>query len=284
MNGLARRLWAAVEPLHALSYFAPETADAAREVGLRGWWMGYFAGRLAPAGPVGAATGQALCFVFAPTRVGRALPDAWGYASPEQVLRTRLEATGAALARALPDDFPPEELRALTELLERAADAYDVEDRPLATAWARVPRPGTRAWPERLWLAATVLREHRGDGHIRAAAEHGLTGLDAGVTHAATGLVPAALLRTTRGWTEEEWATAADTLAARGLLTADGRLTPSGESLRTALEARTDALAAPPDPELAERIITRATPLARHLFETAALPTPNPMGLPRPLP
>ena len=49
----ARRLWAAVEPLHAVVYFAPETAAAAKEVGLRGYWMGYFAGRLAPLGSIG---------------------------------------------------------------------------------------------------------------------------------------------------------------------------------------------------------------------------------------
>ncbi|GAA2074966.1 hypothetical protein GCM10009801_29310 [Streptomyces albiaxialis] len=254
--------------------------------------MGYFAGRLAPAGAVDAATGQALCFVFAPGRVGRALPDAWEYAPPERVLRTRLDAVGTALARALPDGLPPEELSALTSLLERAADACDVEDRPLAAAWAGVPRPASPAAPlaaspvasptERLWLAATVLREHRGDGHLRAAAEHGLTGLDAGVTHAATGRVPHDLLRTTRGWTEEEWDTAAEALVARGLLTPDGLLTASGEALRAAVEARTDELAAPSDTALAEEIVARATPLARHLFDTAAIPDPNPMGVPRP--
>ena len=30
----ARRLWAAVEPLHAVVYFAPETAAAAKAAGL----------------------------------------------------------------------------------------------------------------------------------------------------------------------------------------------------------------------------------------------------------
>ncbi|NUU24879.1 MAG: hypothetical protein HOV68_25740, partial [Streptomycetaceae bacterium] len=44
-NHPARRLWAGVEPIHALVYFAPEVADAAKDLGLRGWWMGYFAGR-----------------------------------------------------------------------------------------------------------------------------------------------------------------------------------------------------------------------------------------------
>ncbi|WP_428839468.1 helix-turn-helix domain-containing protein, partial [Amycolatopsis pretoriensis] len=62
----ARRLWAAVEPLHAVVYFAPETAAAAKEAGLRGYWMGYFAGRLAPLGPVGPVPATAVLFGFAP--------------------------------------------------------------------------------------------------------------------------------------------------------------------------------------------------------------------------
>jgi hypothetical protein len=47
---LARRFWEAIEPIHAVVYFASEPATAAREVGLRGFWMGYFAGRVAPLG------------------------------------------------------------------------------------------------------------------------------------------------------------------------------------------------------------------------------------------
>jgi hypothetical protein len=49
---LARRLWEAIEPIHAVVYFAPEPAETARRIGLRGFWMGYFAGRAAPMGPV----------------------------------------------------------------------------------------------------------------------------------------------------------------------------------------------------------------------------------------
>ncbi|MFD0889206.1 hypothetical protein ACFQ08_32125, partial [Streptosporangium algeriense] len=41
----ARRLWESVEPLHAVVYFTPEPAEAARALGLPGWWAGYFTGR-----------------------------------------------------------------------------------------------------------------------------------------------------------------------------------------------------------------------------------------------
>jgi len=57
---LARRFWAAIEPIHATVYFAPEPAEAAKKAGLRGFWMSYFASRVAPLGPVPAeAVGQA---------------------------------------------------------------------------------------------------------------------------------------------------------------------------------------------------------------------------------
>src|SRR5689334_18094044 len=93
----ARRLWAVVEPVHAVVYFVPETAEAAKAAGLRGYWMGYFAGRLAPLGPIGPGPATAMLFGFAPSMVARALPDAWSFASPETVLGTRIEAVTSVL-------------------------------------------------------------------------------------------------------------------------------------------------------------------------------------------
>jgi hypothetical protein len=86
---LARRLWEAVEPIHAIVYFAPEPAEAARRVGLRGFWMAYFAGRAAPLGPVPSAPVVAMTYGFAPAMVERAIPDAWGFAHPDAVLDAR---------------------------------------------------------------------------------------------------------------------------------------------------------------------------------------------------
>ena len=52
-TGHARRLWRLLEPYHAATYFAPEARQAFKDAGLRGFWMGYFAGRAAPMGAVG---------------------------------------------------------------------------------------------------------------------------------------------------------------------------------------------------------------------------------------
>lgn len=279
----ARRLWAGVEPLHAITYFAPEVVDAATDAGLKGWFMGYFAGRAAPLGAVGPAPVGAMFFSFAPNRVARALPDAWTFSTPDEVLRTRLDAVDRALARALPADA---DLARLATLLEHAAAACDFAGRPLAAAWSTVRLPADAPARLRIWLAATVLREHRGDGHVLACVDHGLDGLQAIITHAATGLAPGRDLQTARGWTEREWERALVDLIGRGVLDAEGNLTETGAALRASVEDATDRLATAPVRALGEYAAEEATamalPLARHLFDTEALPVPNPIGIRRP--
>ncbi|EOD69545.1 helix-turn-helix domain-containing protein, partial [Amycolatopsis vancoresmycina] len=80
----------------------------------------------------------------------------------------------------------------------------------------------------RLWRAATILREHRGDGHVLAAVHAGLGGLETTLTHIGDGVLGRADVEPHRGWSEGDWATAAAGLRDRGLLAADGRLTESG--------------------------------------------------------
>ncbi|WP_103354158.1 hypothetical protein [Amycolatopsis sp. CA-128772] len=274
----ARRLWAAVEPLHAVVYFAPETAEAAKAVGLRGYWMGYFAGRLAPLGPIGPEPATAVLFGFAPAMVARALPDAWSFAAPADVVRTRLAAVSSALRRALGAGH--EELVAL---LERAADACRFDSRPLAAAWAAVPKPADPLG--RLWLAATVLREHRGDGHVLAAVHAGLGGLETTLTHIGDGVLRQADVEPHRGWSAADWTAAAHRLRDRGLLDADGRLTESGTAVRRRIEEDTDRLAAAPVAALGadfERLLALAEPLSRAVIDAGVVPVPNPMGVSRP--
>ncbi|MFF0632122.1 hypothetical protein ACFYTS_06430 [Nocardia sp. NPDC004151] len=54
-NALARDLWRVLEPLHAVTYCAADCIAANKAVGLRGFWMGYFAARSAPFGTAGPA-------------------------------------------------------------------------------------------------------------------------------------------------------------------------------------------------------------------------------------
>ena len=97
----ARRMWRAVEPVHAVTYFAPEAQQACAALGTRGYWMSYFALRAAPLGPAPAELVTALFYNFHPGLVRRAVPDVWAVATPERYLAVRLEAVDAALRRLL---------------------------------------------------------------------------------------------------------------------------------------------------------------------------------------
>lgn len=79
---VAREMWERFEPVHDLVYFAPEARRAADGLGMRGFWMGYFALRAAPLGAVSPSVVTSGFYVFHPARVARALPDAWSYALP----------------------------------------------------------------------------------------------------------------------------------------------------------------------------------------------------------
>jgi hypothetical protein len=280
---LARRLWAAIEPIHAVAYFAPEPAEAAKKAGLRGFWMGYFASRVAPLGPVPAEAVGAMAYGFAPAVVARAIPDAWRFASPSAVLEARLTSAPEALRHHV-DAAVLDCAAELADLLWDGVAGCRFDGRPLAAAWSAVPRPADPV--AAVWLAATILREHRGDGHVLAGVAAGLRGIDASVTFAATGAITRAMIQPTRGWTDEDWEQSVHRLQARGLLDRDGRLTKSGGALRRDVEDVTDRLAAGPVERLGstgvERAIDLATPVSHSLIDSGLIPVPNPTGAPRP--
>ena len=286
---LARSFWTAIEPIHSVVYFAPEPIAAMKSLGLRGFWMGYFAGRFAPLGALGPAPVAAMCYSFAPALAARALPDAWRYASPSQCLDARVSGAVTAL-RAHVSPALLESFHELATVLWTAVDGCQFEGRPLAAGWASVPRPpsGDPASDPvaSAWLAATVLREHRGDGHVMACLGAGLRGLDAAVTHVATGAITRGLIQPTRGWTDADWTSSERRLQARGLLDSGGRLTKSGGALRRDVESLTDRLAAGPVERLGETGVKEATalaaPIARCLMDARVIPLPNPVGVSRP--
>jgi hypothetical protein len=127
-----------------------------------------------------------------------------------------------------------------------------IEGRPLCAGHAQLP------WPEVphliLWHAQSILREYRGDAHVALLVTHGLTGIDALLTHAAAGDVPAHLLRSTRGWSHQEWDAAIASIRARGWLDDSEELTFTewGAARRQEIEDRTDDLAASPYAALGE--------------------------------
>ena len=243
--------------------------------------MGYFASRAAALGPVPAEVVTATFYNFHPEKVGRAIPDAWDLSTPERVLAARLEVAQTALADVFGDaaDLALE----AADLAVTVAEAADISGRPLAAAHAAQERPD--APHLRLWWAATVLREHRGDGHVALLVTEGIDGCEAHVLKHAAGEAPGPeQMALSRGWSENRWAEAEAALAERGLLS-DGTLTPDGIELREHIEARTDALALQPyrdaGPARSERLLELLRPVARAILGRGEMPFPNPMGFPR---
>jgi hypothetical protein len=279
---LARRMWWALEPYHAMVYFAPEARAAYDAAGLKGGWMGYFASRSAAMGPVPAEVVVATFYSFHPRLVHRAIPDAWTLSSPARVLAARYGVAGAALDRMLGPTTGSAELAEAAGLARRAAEGCDPAGRPLHAGHASLP------WPDdphlTLWHAATLLREFRGDGHVATLLAAGVDGCEAHVLITAAGAVPAELLRASRGWPEEEWSAAVERLRARGWVAGDGTLTQEGRAARASVEARTDELAMAPwrhlGPDACDRLAELvAAPRAR-ILDAGSFPFPNPIGLP----
>ncbi len=269
------------EPLHAVTYFAPESFAAWEDAGIRGFWRGYFATRAAPFGPVGPEVVTATFFNFAPGMVARALPAVWELASPAAAVQARSDGAVAALRAILGDDL---DVGDAPELARAAVAGCEVAGRALFAANLALP------WPDEpvaaLWHGLTLLREHRGDSHNAALVAVGLDGLEA---HVLAGSLEAggagrATRQEARGWTDEEWATAVERLDGRGLVATDGSATDAGRALHAAVEARTDAAAMRPWEHLGEEatraLVAQVRPWAEAVVSSGVVRFPNPMGLP----
>jgi hypothetical protein len=285
-HGLARRMWHQLEPIHAVFWYAPAVFAAAAGLGLdvQTRWPSYFAWRLAPLGPAGPRLAASACYSFSPAMVAAHVPAAWAVATPAEILAARQRAVDAMYR----DLFGVSEggligspgLAEAAELARAAALAAGTAGRPLAAASADLP------WPDEphliLWQAISVLREHRGDGHIAALQTAGLDPCEALVSFAAIGAAPAETFAS-RGWSREEWSAARDRLAARGWVDAAGQATGRGRAGRDEVEWRTDRLADEPwralGPDRAQRLAELTLPLLGRAFESGLLPAQSTLGI-----
>ena len=281
---LARLVWQFGEPVHAVTYFAPETRTATDELGLKGGWMSYFGCRAAPLGAVGPAPVTAAFYNFRPSMVERAIPDAWSYASPEQLLEARWSAIDLALRRVLGDAIESPAVGRAAELAQEAVSTGDFDGRVLGRANASLT---SLSEPHvALWQALAAVREHRGDGHVMCLVAHGVGPCEALVLQAATGRSPEDRLQKQRGWSDEEWTAARESLVARGWLDASGGVTSEGTAVRDAIESETDRLAASAiaglGPDRTMELVDALRPLAEQVMANGAVPRANNMGVPWP--
>lgn len=265
-----RRCHNVLNSLHATHYFSPDLGRELGAVGVTDPRAVNFAVRAAALGPVGAGAVTAAFYNYKYELVARHVPAVWETAAPAQVLVARARAVDATLRRLLGEEaLASAEMAEAARLALRAAEACSRAARPLYAAHADLPVPEEPHLA--YWHAATLLREHRGDGHLAALMSAGLDGLEALVTHTATGKgMNPKWVRATRGWSREEWDAAAERLRGRGLLAASGDLTDQGVALRRDVEHATDRLDRAPYEHLGPEGVARLTELGG-VFAHAAL-------------
>jgi hypothetical protein len=271
----ARAMWTMLEPVHDVTYFVPEALRAFTDAGLRGYWRGYFAGRAAPLGVARAAVVAASFYNFAPAFVARAVPGVWDLITPQEAIAVR-EAGAAASLRRLLGGREAQAAKA-ADLLWRAAEDLDFAGRVLSAANSELP---VSADPlTRLWQAATLLREHRGDGHFAALIAAGIDGCEAVVLRCAKD-ISRDLMQPVRGWTDEQWDAAAARLTERGLIGEDAALTAAGRAVHNAVEAATDQAAERPWNRLGAVGLAEVADVLLPLAQAcaAALPEVIPVG------
>ncbi len=283
----ARAVWQYGEPVHAIIYYAPERRAATDALGLKGGWMSYFGCRAAPLGAATAPVVSALFYNFHPQMVARAIPDVWSYAPPPALLDARRAAMDGAMRRVLGDEVvSSSSVARAAELTAAAVAGCNMAGRPMGAANQAVPEPDEPHL--RLWQALTAMREHRGDGHVDRLVDAGVSPSEALVLQAATGRSPEDGLRSNRGWSADEWSAAAASLAARGLVDEDMRITGAGAEIRQAIEDGTDRLAAPIVAAIgddgADELVALLGPLADAVMAAGAVPAHNNMGVPWPPP
>ncbi|WNV87819.1 SCO6745 family protein [Umezawaea sp. Da 62-37] len=242
---VARRMYDLVEPIGLMPYFADESDQALMALGLRNPWDAYFAGRAAPfGGTVPAEVVHAVFYNFAPGEVARHLPRVWELTTPEAALAARERGCVAGLRRILGDLADTPGIGRAGDLLLTAATSAPVEGRALFSALRALPVP--REPVARLWHAATLLREHRGDGHNVALLAEGIGGTEAHVLHALSVHMPAKEFGRVGHLPAARLTAVIDGMRSRGLIGTDGWLTDTGHAAKERVEAMTDRLAEAP--------------------------------------
>ncbi|WP_455578067.1 SCO6745 family protein [Amycolatopsis japonica] len=241
----ARRMYDLIEPIGLVPYFADESDEALIALGLRNQWDAYFAGRAAPFGrSVPAEVIHAIFYNFAPGEVARHIPKVWDLTTPEAALAARERGCVAGMRRILGELADASEITRAGDLLLKAATSAPVEGRALYAALRTVPVPHEPV--AKLWHAATLLREHRGDGHTVALLAEGIGGTESHVLHALSVGIPANEFGRVWHLSAAQLTAVVEGMGDRGLIGSDGWLTPAGRATKERVEAMTDRLAETP--------------------------------------
>ena len=232
----ARRLRDALEPLAMHAVWAAPVNAALAGIGLDEFFEAYLLGRAAPLGEVPGAVVSATFGVFEPGFVAQTWDAARSRVEIPEVIAVRDEATCASLRAALGDTDEAEVTR-VADVLGRAVNSGDDTGRVLFAALRAQPRLADPYG--RLWRAADLVREHRGDSHLGASIVAGLDPVRMGILSEVWVGYPVGEYSSTRAWPQEAHDAAVARLEADGLI-ARGTITDRGQAVRDAIEDATD--------------------------------------------
>jgi len=228
----ARRLRDALEPIATQGWWSRAAGERMNALGID-FLPGYVWGRAASLGEPPPALVAATFGVFEPGLVGSVYDVGVASVARDDILAARADG-GAASVGAVASDA---ECEAIAGPLLDALDGLDGLGRPLFSGLRSLPVPSSPGG--RLWRAAELVREHRGDGHLAVLV---CAGLDAAAANVFTerwlgfGLGE---YSGTRGFGPEALAAAVRNLNERGWMDGDD-LTNDGREARAAIEAATD--------------------------------------------
>ncbi len=230
--GPARRLRDACEPIAQHPVWSRSTNERLAELGLD-FLTSYVGGRAAYLGDPAAAVVAATFAWFEPSVIAGIYQLARQTVGRDQLMAIRVEATAVSLRLVLGDDDPS----AVADALADAAEAADGMGRALFSGVRAAGRPLDPV--ERLWWATTLVREHRGDSHVAAAAAAGIGPVEMNLLTEQWLGMPLTSYAATRGWSAEALQEGAVRLEERGWIR-DGRITESGAEARSRIEEHTD--------------------------------------------
>ncbi|MBO1332769.1 MarR family transcriptional regulator [Streptomyces sp. VRA16 Mangrove soil] len=246
MTPVARRMFQLLEPICLVTFFADECNEELAALGHRTYWDGYFASRAAPLGRVPAQVVHAAFYSFAEGEVARHIPSAWETIAPEASVAARVRGSAASLRRILGDELAGSAgLVRAADLTTKAATSAPTEGRVMYAGMRSLAVPDDPV--ARLWHSATMLREHRCDGHVAALVGARIGGTEAHVLSALDmGIHPPESFGRIHHLPGKRLAEVMDGLRERGLVDTDGRFTDAGRETKQRIEDLTDELAAAP--------------------------------------
>jgi hypothetical protein len=265
----ARRMFELLEPICLTTYLADESTEELAGLGHRTYWDGYFASRAAPLGRVPAQVVHAAFYSFAEGEAARHIPSAWETIPPESSFAAWRRGSAASVRRILGDELAESPgLARAADLATKAATSAPTAGRVIYAGWRSLPVPSEPV--TRLWHSATMLREHRGDGHVAALVGARIGGTEAHVLSALEmGIHPPESFGRIHHLPKERLAAVMDGLRERGFVDAESRFTEAGRETKRRIEALTDELAAAPyaalSPAELDELVAELEPITARL-------------------